>query len=95
MSRPQLDRVYRDRNLLACAVALQQYNGDGDGGWYVDDDSAWPVVWFYVDGKQCGFHVPPEMTPLLEQSQLPQGPLVYDHHDRPERNNRLMEFIEV
>lgn len=98
--RNRLSAVYRERNLMAMALASILHVGGAEAGWYRDhsNDHEWPVVWVDLangDDTQMGWHAPPGMIPLLENSRLPQEECVYDGHNRADRNNRLMSIIEA
>jgi len=96
------NEVYRERNLLAMALATRIHNGGGYAGWHYPGDGEWPVVWFrpptpgtHDSGGQVGHHVPPFNEPLLELSPLPidTPPGGYDGHTRRDRLNRLTDYI--
>lgn len=94
------DDVYLDRNLLAIAHAVEhvRHHGDKVGGYYIDhseEGNGWPVVW--VDGGygQRSWHVAPSLTYLLEDSILDESEPAggYDGHDRPTKNERLVQAV--
>ena len=99
-----LDEVYRERNLLAVALAstFRSSAGPGRAGWYRDpmDKHEWPVVWSELPTRhgpvQTGVHVPAFMIPLLEQSVIPrtEPPGGYDGHTRVDRLNRYVNYID-
>lgn len=97
------ERAYRDRNLLAVALAARNHRFAGY--YYDDEDPEWPVVWVELpaqEGKdrfareqrrQVSWHVSPDLQELvedvLEEQRPPQG---FDGHSRTEKNQRLVEF---
>jgi len=101
------DKFARERNLLAVALAARN---SGFGGYYFAEDSDdYPVVWaelpnlgedvderFDRDERlQVSWHVDPTVAELVE-SELPneEPPRGWDGHDRAEKNQRLVEFVE-
>jgi len=97
------DQLYRERNLLAVALAstFRSSAGPGRVGWYWDSNNKhdWPVVWVDLptpDGPaQAGVHVRPEMCVLLDVSVIPNArpPGGYDGHSRTDRLNRYVNYI--
>lgn len=95
------NEVYRERNLLAMALAVRLHNAGGYAGWHRPEEGEWPVVWFRLPtpgthdtGGQVGHHVQPFNVPLLELSPLPntEPPNGYDGHTRRDRLNRLTDY---
>jgi hypothetical protein len=92
--------VYRERNLLATALAIGFHRERADAGWHYPPGGDWPVVWVQlpIGGtyRQVGYHVPPTDRPLLDASSLPNRPPPggYDDHDRTDRLNRVTKYIE-
>jgi len=99
-----MEQLYRERNLLAVALAstLRSSAAPGRAGWYRDRRSrhGWPVVWTELPTPggyvQAGVHVRPQMTVLLDQSVIPRTPPPdgYDGHSRVDRLNRYVNFID-
>mgnify|MGYP007117004506 CR=1 FL=1 len=98
--KTRLGRVYHDRNLLAIGFAVMVYASGGRAGWYVEDDGEWPVVWAGppagdLQEQQMGWHVHPELLPVLEHGRLPNRPYEYNGHDRTERNNLMINEVII
>jgi len=85
MTEKELDDVYEDRNLLACALA--QTTG-APSGWKPapDADASWAIVWVETPMGQVSWHVPRKMA---EDIGPPQRESDYDGYDREEKNDRL------
>lgn len=83
-----IDDVYRDRNILACAFA---HAVDAPSGWRPDPESPeeWAIVWVAAPLGQVSWHVPHDMAEKI-------GPLrydvEYDGHDRWTKNQRLARW---
>lgn len=89
----RVNKVYRDRNLLGVAFAVDRLQLGCDAGYYDDEtDSDYPVVWTVLPTGQVSWHVRPEMRDLLEASALPetQPPGGYDGHSRELKNKRVL-----
>lgn len=83
-----LNDVYEDRNLLACAFALAT---DNDSGWKPDPDSPeeWAIVWAELPTGQVSWHVP---RTLAEDFGPQRSGVMYDGYDREIKNNRLAAY---
>jgi len=86
----EIDKVYMERNLLACALAqVTNY----PSGWHDDEDLGvyWVVVWIETPMGQVSWHVPREMAENL-------GPVrrevEYDGYDADVKNDRLASWAE-
>lgn len=88
MTEKELDDVYEDRNLLACAIA--QTTG-APTGWKPapDADDDWAIIWIETPMGQVSWHVPREMA---EDLGPPRRDSDYDGYDRQEKNERLAEW---
>lgn len=86
-----LDGVYEDRNLLACALAQAT---DAPSGWKPDEESPdeWAIVWIETPKGQVSWHVPQEMAAFYVS---PLAHSEYDGYDRTEKNERLQEWCLV
>ena len=104
MTSKTQDQLYRERSLLAIALAstFRSSAGPDRAGWYYDEDNrhGWPVVWSELPTHegyvQAGVHVRPELCALLDQSVIPRAspPGGYDGHSRVDRLNRYVNYIE-
>lgn len=87
-----IQAVYRDRNLLACALA--ELIGYPMAGWTPapdDDGEEWAVVFAETPHGQVSWHVPREMAENLVTRN---DEYVYDGHDREVKNDRLASWTE-
>lgn len=80
-----LDEVYIDRNLLACALAQAT---DASSGWKPDPETPdeWAIVWIETPKGQVSWHVPRDMAELLGPSQRDAD---FDGYGRELKNDRL------
>lgn len=87
-----LEAVYEDRNLLACAVA--ELLPAGLAGWTPAPDTdgdEWAIVWIETPSGQMSWHVPRELAERL----VPRNDdYEWDGHDRDEKNDRLADWAE-
>lgn len=88
MTEKEIDDVYYDRNLLACALVQAT---DAPSGWKPDSESPdeWAIVWVETPVGQVSWHVPAEMAWDLA---APQQDVAFDVYDRNEKNLRLIEW---
>lgn len=92
------DRAYRTRNYTAIAFAsvVADLYGATAAGWRYDptDHSGWPVVFIESERGQIGWHVPPDLEPILEDSTIPNRDPSggYDEHSRHDRLERLWQI---
>lgn len=88
MSDKEIDDIYRDRNLLACAFAQAT---NAPSGWKPDPESPeeWAIVWIETPTGQVSWHVPREMAESLAP---PQRDSEYSGYDREEKNERLANW---
>lgn len=86
--RKEIDEVYEDRNLLACALATAT---KAPSGWKKDPENSddWAIVWIETPIGQLSWHVPIEMAADLAP---PRKPAEYDGYDRTEKNDRLASW---
>lgn len=84
-----IDEVYRDRNLLACAVAELA----GIGGWTPaeEDPEEWAIVFAETPMGQVSWHVPREMAESLVRRARSYE---YDGHSRDVKNDRMASWVE-
>ena len=84
-----LNEVYEDRNLLACALAQSTH---APSGWVPAPDTGdeWAVVFIETPMGQLSWHVPIEMARSLAPK--PMGRYEYDGHSRDEKNDRLADW---
>jgi len=89
-SEKEIDAVYEDRNLLACALAQATY---APSGWKPDPESPdeWAIVWIETPVGQVSWHVPRDMA---EDLAPPQQGAEYDGYDREVKNDRLADWAE-
>ena len=89
MTEKDIDEVYRDRNLLACALA----ESTQIGGWTPDDENGdeWAIVFVETPHGQLSWHVPREMAESLV---LRADWYEHDGHDRRIKNDRLASWTE-
>lgn len=87
-----IDDVYRDRNLLACA--LVESVGQGTmGGWTPAEEAPddWAIVWVETPHGQLSWHVPRDMaTSLVTRN----DGYDYDGHSRTVKNDRLAGWVD-
>lgn len=84
-----INEVYNDRNLLACALA--QATG-APSGWKPDEESdEWAIVWIETPTGQVSWHVPREMAEKLAP---PKRNAEYDGYGREEKNDRLASWTK-
>lgn len=100
----RLSDVYADRNVASVgfAEAIRLLNAEGyesyRSGWHppAEDDDAdadeWAIVWVQLPTGQATWHVPRR---LVESSHLPYTRLVWDGHDRTEKNERVRRFAGI
>lgn len=83
-----LDDVYRDRNLLACALSELVM-----GGWTPaeEDPDEWAIVWIETPMGQMSWHVPREMAESLATRD---DSYDYDGHSRAVKNDRLASWAD-
>lgn len=84
----EIDEVYDDRNLLACALVESVGRGTM-GGWTPAPDEAgdeWAIVWAELRSGQVSWHVERE---LAEKLVTRNDNYNYDGHTRKEKNDRL------
>lgn len=83
-----IDGVYRDRNLLACALARTTH---APSGYYLDEESPdkWAIVWIETPQGQVSWHVPRE---LVDGLSVPRNPIEWDGHSRATKNSRLAHW---
>jgi hypothetical protein len=84
----EIDEVYEDRNLLACALAQAT---QAPSGWKPDPENPedWAIVWIETPMGQVSWHVPREMA---EELAPPKRDSKYDGYDRDVKNDRLTEW---
>lgn len=85
-----LEAVYEDRNLLACAVA--ELLPAGLAGWTPAPDTdgdEWAIVWIETPSGQMSWHVPREFA---EDLTARNDDYEYDGHDREAKNGRLADW---
>jgi len=87
-SDKQIDEVYEDRNLLACALAQVTH---APSGWKPAPESPdeWAIVWIETPVGQVSWHVPREMAASLAG---PKQDSEYDGYDREAKNDRLASW---
>lgn len=95
-----IDEVYRDRNLLAFGFCVLAAAAGYDAGWYEapdtdtdDADDEWIVVWAELPTGLVSWHVPRDV--VLGLPGLGNEGVVYDGHDRAEKNARLGKFLQL
>lgn len=83
-----IDSVYRDRNLLACALAQAT---QAPSGWKPDPESPneWAIVWIETPMGQVSWHVSREMAEALAPRQQD---VEYDGYSREVKNDRLASW---
>lgn len=88
MTEKELEDVYEDRNLLACALAQAT---DAPAGWKPDSESPdeWAIVWIETPSGQVSWHVPAELAWDIAP---PQQDAEYDGYDCDEKNQRLVKW---
>ena len=79
------DAIYRDRNLLACALAQATH---APSGWYPDPENRteWALVWIATPMGEVSWHVPRE---LVEDLGLRRKEIEYTGYSTDEKNDRL------
>lgn len=90
MSGKETEDVYRDRNLLACALAQAT---DAPSGWKPapDNPENWGIVWIETPMGQVSWHVPREMAECLAPVRRYSD---YDGYDRQTKNDRLASWCD-
>ena len=87
----ELDDVYHDRNLLACA--LVESIGYPMAGWTPAPDAdadKWAVVWAETPMGQVSWHVPRDLAEWLVTRN---DRYDYDGHSRAVKNDRLSGWV--
>lgn len=86
----EIDDVYEDRNLLACALAQAT---KAPSGWKPDPESPdeWAIVWIETPMGQVSWHAPREMAEKLAPCQRDAD---YDGYDREMKNDRLASWAD-
>lgn len=88
----EIDEVYEDRNLLACALIATAE--PGMGGWTPAPDAdsdEWAIAWLETPAGQVSWHVPR----VLAERLLPRRDgYEWDGHTRTEKNERLEAWLE-
>jgi hypothetical protein len=85
-----LDEVYRDRNLLACALAVAT---GAPSGWKPAPDAGdeWAIVWIETPMGEVSWHVPTELAESL-------GPVKrdsdYGGYSREQKNDVLASWAD-
>jgi hypothetical protein len=90
MTEKNTDEVYRDRNLLACALVSKI--GYPMAGWMPapdTDSDEWAVVWAELPTGQVSWHVPRDMAEKLTPRN---NEYSYDGHSREIKNDRLASW---
>ena len=90
MTEKELDDVYEDRNLLACALAIAT---NAPSGWKPDPESPddWAIVWIETPMGQVSWHVSRDMAERLAP---PRRDSDYDGYDRETKNDRLATWAK-
>lgn len=85
----EIDDVYENRNLLACALAQVT---NAPSGWKPDPENPgeWAIVWIESPMGQVSWHVPRE---LAEKLAPPERDSEYDGYDRDVKNDRLASWM--
>lgn len=86
-----IEDVYRDRNLLA--VALAEFT-HAPSGWKPDSENPgeWAIVWIETPCGQVSWHVPQEMAAI---GSLRERDAEYEGYDREIKNDRLAAWISA
>lgn len=91
MIEKELDEVYHERNLLACAVVAGHLD---HGGWTPAPDAdseEWAIAWTETPMGLLSWHVPREMA----EKYLPRDDRYeYDGHSTPVKNYRLQSWLD-
>ncbi len=89
-TQKEIDEVYDDRNLLACALAQAT---QAPAGWKPDpeNEEEWAIVWIETPVGQVSWHVPREMA---EDLAPPRRDSEYDGYDREVKNDRLASWAD-
>jgi hypothetical protein len=84
-----IEQVYEDRNLLACALATTI--GQPMAGWTPDErfPEQWAIVWAETPMGQLSWHVPREMAADLAPRN---DDYEWDGHGREQKNDRLASW---
>lgn len=84
----EIDEVYEDRNLLACALAQATH---APAGWKPDPESPdeWAIVWIETPKGQVSWHARRDLVMSLN---VPRGDAEYDGYDRETKNDRLASW---
>ena len=90
MAEKELEDVYEDRNLLACAFAQATH---APSGWKPDPENPeeWAIVWIETPMGQVSWHVPREMAEKLAPAKRDSE---YDGYDREIKNDRLASWAD-
>lgn len=88
-----VDEVYYDRNILACAF-IADCDSDIETGWtpadHLENDDEWVIVWAALNTGVVSWHAPADLaTTLLDRNDNYE----YDGHTRADKNERLIEYI--
>jgi len=85
-----IDEVYRDRNLLACALAQATH---APSGWKPAPDAGdeWVIVWIETPMGQVSWHVPRDMAESLAP---PRRDAEYSGYDRDQKNDVLASWAD-
>lgn len=85
-----IDEVYRDRNLLALALAVSTSAPSA----YHDDPEAegWSVVWIQTPNGEVSWHAP---TELVERFGLRYKEREYTGYSREAKNDMLASWIKA
>ena len=85
-----VDEVYRDRNLLACALAQATH---APSGWKPDErfPEQWAIVWIETPMGQVSWHVPRDMAESLAP---PRRDAEYSGYDREQKNDVLASWAD-
>jgi hypothetical protein len=91
-----VEEVYRERNLLA--LALAKHGRNVCFCWKVDPENEdWAIVYIDTSKGQISYHVPRSMVELLlgqsEEYRKNKNEPVWDGHSDKEKNIRLQKWI--
>lgn len=93
------EKAYRDRNLVALALARSHL--PHSGYYYEEESPDWPVVWVELpspgddDRLQVSWHLHPDLESLVEDGLMEQEPPDgWDGHSREEKNDRLIDYVQ-
>lgn len=84
-----MEAVYAERNLLACALAQAT---DAPSGWKPDPDLSdeWAIVWVETPVGEISWHVPRDMADELAGAKQDTD---YDGYSRAIKNDRLVSWV--